>query len=168
VTFTGSLYALGYIRVFNRPQFSFLQGSLAVLILCLSFRLMPFPVKILEANIRYLDPSSIEAADLMMQGRTLAFRKVILPMLLPGVLIAWMVVFAFVLGEVDSVILLIPPGVEILSIKIYSLMHYGAGPVVAALSVMLVGMIIAVAVVVAAMARIVISGRLSQGLGDAR
>ena len=91
---------------------------------------------------------TIDAAGLMVKGKVRLFRKIIMPMLLPGICISWVVIFAFVFSEVDLGVLLIPPGIEILSIKIYSLMHYGAGPVVAALSIMLLGIIFIVAITI--------------------
>jgi iron(III) transport system permease protein len=52
--------------------------------------------------------------------------------------ICWIIVFIFSMGELGATLLVIPPGMGTISLKIYTLMHYGAGALVAALAIILV------------------------------
>ena len=51
----------------------------------------------------------------------------------------WIIAFILCMGELGSTLLVIPPGNGTISLKIYTLMHYGANEVVAALSLILIG-----------------------------
>ena len=55
------------------------------------------------------------------------------------------VAFVLSLGELGTTLLVIPAGWETLPLKIYNLMHYGAERMVAALSLVLVAIILAAA-----------------------
>ena len=54
--------------------------------------------------------------------------------------LAWLVVFVFSLGEFGVSLLVVPPGQATLPIRVYNLMHYGATDIVAALSLVALGL----------------------------
>jgi iron(III) transport system permease protein len=58
---------------------------------------------------------------------------VALPLRWPGVLAAGCVALILAIGELAATVLVVPPGVSTLSIRIFGLMHYGAEDRVAAL-----------------------------------
>jgi iron(III) transport system permease protein len=66
-------------------------------------------------------------------------------MLKQNVLAVFFIVFVLSLGELSTTLLIIPPGRETIPIKIYNLMHYGAEQEVAALCLILVGIIFSIA-----------------------
>ena len=59
-------------------------------------------------------------------------------MLRDGLAAAFVIVFILTMGELGVTLLVVPPGVETLPVRIYNLMHYGADAAVAALSLILV------------------------------
>ena len=54
---------------------------------------------------------------------------------------AFFIVFILAFGELGTTLLVMPPGRETIPIKIYNLMHYGAEDLVAALCIILIGLI---------------------------
>jgi len=65
------------------------------------------------------------------------------------VVAVWGLCFLFSFAEVDASVLLCPPGRTTLPVRLFSLMHYGPGRYVAALSVLTVIIILAAAAVIA-------------------
>jgi iron(III) transport system permease protein len=55
-----------------------------------------------------------------------------------GLIAAWIISFIFCMRELGATLLIVPPGKATLSVRIYSLMHYGAGNLVAALCIILI------------------------------
>ena len=51
----------------------------------------------------------------------------------------WIIAFILCMNELGVTLLVIPPGLGSISLKIYTLMHYGANKIVAALALMLIG-----------------------------
>ena len=61
-------------------------------------------------------------------GRSLwyAWRRGILPQVLPSVLVSFLLIFALSAGELGTTLLICPPGQATLTLKIYNYLHYGA------------------------------------------
>lgn len=77
-----------------------------------------------------------------------------LPCRIPALLLAWLVALAVALGELGASILVVPPGVTTLSIKIFSLLHGGVSEFeVAGICLSLVALFAAAAAAVAWLAR---------------
>lgn len=76
------------------------------------------------------------------------FFRVILPMMLKDITACIMMIFALAMGEYGVVLMLTPPGYQMVTIKIYNYIHYGASEIVFTLnmtvfiSVLLAGLII--------------------------
>jgi iron(III) transport system permease protein len=79
--------------------------------------------------------------------------KVVLPCRFWALAVAWLLAFALALGELGASILVVPPGVETLSIHIFGLLHYGVEDRVAAICLALIGLFAIVAAVVYGLAR---------------
>ncbi|MDQ3708538.1 MAG: ABC transporter permease subunit [Actinomycetota bacterium] len=75
-------------------------------------------------------------------GPTTTLRTVTIPLLLPALAGAWLVVFLFGLHEVTMSSLLYGPGSETLAVVILNLRQLGDVPVTAALAVLLTGMVL--------------------------
>jgi len=67
------------------------------------------------------------------------FRLVIWPQAARTVLATWYIVFLLCLWDVESMILIIPPGGETLALRIFNLLHYGHNAQVNALCLTLLG-----------------------------
>jgi iron(III) transport system permease protein len=94
------------------------------------------PVAVLLTAILYLvfRSQTDGVVVLMPVTRHDVFLKLRLPVNWPKWLLVWSILAALVLGELAMTILLVPPGVETVVIRIYNLMHYGDFSTVAFLS----------------------------------
>ena len=91
-----------------------------------------------------LDAARTDGAGLA--GRLL---RVAGPLCLPALGAAWGVGFALSLGELSATVLVVPPGTPPLSVRMLSLLHYGVEDRVAAIGLVLVGVALLIAGVVA-------------------
>ena len=92
--------------------------------------------------LRQVDASLEEAARITGAGWGAAIRRILLPLLRPSLLLGWLLVFIPSLSELSSTILLYSSGTETISVAIYRLNDMGQLEVVAALSVVLIGIIL--------------------------
>jgi len=126
------------IKLFNRPFLNFVYTTPIILIVGYMVRFSPFAIRVLCANISQIERDIEDASK--MEGAS--FRQtiihLIIPLCRPGLIISLAVVFALIMGELGMTILVIPPGKSTLILKIYTLMHYGAGKIVAGTSIILI------------------------------
>jgi len=134
----GTVYGIGLIRLWNRPGLDVVYSSWAILVIAMLARFCSFAVLILVSSIQQVDIQLDEAACMADVPWHRRLWQILLPINRPGLLIAWFVIFVLTVGELGTTLLVAPPGHEMLSVKIYSLMHYGANELVAALCVILI------------------------------
>src|SRR6185295_2711435 len=75
------------------------------------------------------------------------------PQIAPQVLVAGYVVYLLCLWDVESMVLVVPPGGETLALRIFNLLHYGHNAQVNALCLTLLGLAVLPLLVVAAFVR---------------
>ena len=68
------------------------------------------------------------------------FRFVVWPQIAPQMCAAWYVVYLLCLWDVESIVIIQPPGGETLALKIFNLLHYGYAAQVNALCLTLLGL----------------------------
>jgi ABC-type Fe3+ transport system permease subunit len=66
------------------------------------------------------------------------FSTITLPLIAPYIAGTGAVVFLLVLGEVDSLLLVSPPGFTTVPVRVYGLMHYGPSELVSSMAVLMV------------------------------
>ena len=143
----GTVVAISLILAFNSPTifsgYTVLVGSFWILPIAYFIRLYPLIVRSTAAALEQLDDSLIEAAETFGSGVYRKFRKVVLPIILPGVVSGSLLMMIAALGEFVSSILLYTYSTRPISIEILSqLRTYNFGPA-AAYSVVLLVMILA-------------------------
>ena len=91
-----------------------------------------------------LDSAAVDGA-----GPITQLWRIALPCRRRALVLAWIVALAVALGDLAASILVMPPGVTTLSIRIFNLLHYGVEDRVAGICLALIAMFAAVAAVVA-------------------
>lgn len=121
----GSLQAMGLLNAVNGSWAHWLSTSLLMPALGCAIHYMPIALIILVSTMKRIDRKSIELAVLYEQNR---YEKTLLElgMLLPGILSSFLLVFFLSFGEEGIMLVLMPPGAETVSVKIYNYLHYGA------------------------------------------
>lgn len=120
-----------------------LLGSLFALLLAYLVRFMAVAYGPLESSLARIRPSLPQAARSLGVGGPLLFLRVYLPLLVPGVLSAALLVFVDVLKEMPATLLMRPFGWDTLSVRIFEMTSEGewARAALPALTLVLVGLL---------------------------
>lgn len=143
---TGPLLGTGLIALWNHagPALVVFETVL-VLVLACGAKYLYFAYQGEKIALEELHPRPMEAAKVYNAGWVLRAAGVAVPMTAPALAGIWGLGFIFALRELDAAVMVAPPGITPLSIRIHSLMHYGPGPAVASLCLVMVGLLLAAA-----------------------
>lgn len=101
-------------------------------------RFLPLAVLAILVILRRLDPLLIDAARLSCPPGPRRWRQIEGPLTMPALMMAFGLVFAGSIGELEATLMIAPPGGGVLSMRIFNYLHYGASETVAALGLILV------------------------------
>ncbi|CAD5378061.1 Ferric iron ABC transporter, permease protein [Pseudomonas sp. OF001] len=120
-----------------------LLGSLAALLLAYLIRFMAVAYGPLEGSLARIRPSLPEASRSLGVGGVRLFGRVYLPLLVPGVLSAALLVFVDVLKEMPATLLMRPFGWDTLAVRVFEMTSEGewARAALPALTLVLVGLL---------------------------
>lgn len=137
------LVGIGMIETWNNPVTGPVYTSMAMPILVSLARFAPIAAILLYAQEARMDRALIDASRIMKTSSWNRFARVIIPLTIPGLVVSSAVIFALTVAELGASMLVTPPGQTTLIMKIYNYLHYGSSSGVAALSILLVAVIIA-------------------------
>jgi spermidine/putrescine transport system permease protein len=100
---------------------------------------IPFTLLILLARLEEFDYTIIEAARDLGATELQTLRKVIVPVLMPGILAGFLIAMTLSLDDFVITFFVTGPGSSTLPLHIYSMIRFGVSPVINALSMILVG-----------------------------
>ncbi len=139
----GVLLGIGLITVFNRPWFTVFYQSTGIVILALTIRYLALGWNTIRHAAQKVDRDLLDVARLDGASRWQTLRHALWPQIAPQVIAAWYIVFLLCLWDVESIILVVPPGGESLALRIFNLLHFGYNPQVNALCLTLLAVAIA-------------------------
>jgi ABC-type Fe3+ transport system permease subunit len=97
----------------------------AILVWLHSLRSLPFVLAVLWPMRRLVNRRLLEAARIDGAGAWARFRFVELPACRPGLMAALLIAAVISLGELSGSVMVTPPGQQPLSVRIFTLAHYG-------------------------------------------
>lgn len=131
------LLAAGLILVWNRPWLQWGYDSAFVLVLLWGVKFLPLAQRIVADHINQVPRQLEEAAQVCGLSWIQGVRRIVWPLSRGGFLVTWAVVYIFCLAELGGTLLVIPPGVDSLPIRLYNIMHYGASSLVAGIGLII-------------------------------
>jgi len=146
----GVLIGIALIKIFNRPVLVTFYQSIGICLLALVIRYFALAWTAARHAMASVDSDLTDAARLDGASRWQMFRFVIWPQIAPQVFAAWYVVYLLCLWDVESIVLVQPPGGETLALRIFNLLHYGHAAQVNALCLTLLGVAVLPLILVAA------------------
>jgi ABC-type Fe3+ transport system permease subunit/streptogramin lyase len=157
----GVLLGIGFIHVFNHDWTSMFYQSSGIVIFAFVIRYLAIGWRGTGVAAKKIDRDLIDVARL--EGATAGqmLRYVLWPQIARPVLVTWYVVFVLCLWDVESIILVVPPGGETLALRIFNLLHYGHNAQVNALCLLL----LVLALTPLILARLFSLARLRSGRG---
>lgn len=111
-----------------------IYGTLAILLLAYVGRYIPLGVRAANTSLRQIDSSLEESARILGASWGQTMRRVTLPLMRPGLMAGWLLVFVPVIQELSASILLFSSSTITLAVAVYNLYETGATERVAALA----------------------------------
>ena len=136
----GVLIGTSLIYVFNRPVLDAIYHSAAIVIIALTFRFLAVNWHAARTAMQRVDRDILDAVRLETGSRWETFRTAYWPQTAATFGAAWFVTYLFCLWEVETIIMIYPPGGETLALRIFNLLHYGHIAQVNALCLLLLGL----------------------------
>ncbi len=132
----GSVFALGFLLAFSQ-EVRFIFADRATFVIALAntpwilgiayaTKSLAVPMDGVSAAVRTVDRSMEEAARIAGAGWARTQLSVVLPLLRPALVAAWVLVFAGSFCEVSMSVLLRGPGTEVLGTRLFELLSYGS------------------------------------------
>ena len=138
----GVLIGIGLIYFFNRPVLVSFYQSAGIVVLAFVIRYAALGLTGARHALRSVDSDLTDAARLEGASRWQMLRYVQWPQIAPQLFAAWYVIYLLCLWDVESMVLIYPPGGETLALRIFNLLHYGYAGQVNALCLVLLGLAI--------------------------
>jgi iron(III) transport system permease protein len=113
-------------------------GTIWILLIAYVTRFMPYGMRYNSTSMLQIHKELEESASMSGASWAMTFRRVILPLLKPGLLAGWIYVLIVSIRELSSSILLYSPGTEVVSVMIWELWQNGQYVELSALAVMLI------------------------------
>ncbi|SHN31917.1 ABC transporter permease [Rhizobacter sp. OV335] len=115
------------------------SGSFSFLVFAHALIVTPYTLRLVVAALVGFDRSAEQAAASLGAGRFTVFRRITLPMILPGVTGGWMLAFINSFDEVTMSIFVTSPSTVTLPVRMYMYATESIDPLMAAVSALMVG-----------------------------
>ena len=137
----GLVLGVALLYVYLRVPLA-IYGTLWILFIAYMTRFMPYGMRYASTSMFQLGRELEESAQMSGAGWWQTFRRIVLPLLMPGLTAGWIYVLIVSVRELGSSVLLYSPGKEVLSIVIWEQYRNGELPQVATVGVMLIGALV--------------------------
>ncbi|PIE33704.1 ABC transporter permease [candidate division KSB3 bacterium] len=114
----GTVLGIGFIVAFNRKPI-YLVGTSAIIILSYFIRRLPYSVRSSASILRQIDPSLEEAGINLGSPPGRTFRKVTLPLMMPGIISGAIMSWVTAINELSSSIVLYVGNTMTMPVRIY-------------------------------------------------
>jgi iron(III) transport system permease protein len=135
----GIILGLGFLILAIRTP---LYGTLAIILIAYIARFFPFATRTVSAMLLAINPELEESARASGASWLQTMRHVLLPLLLPAIIAAWLMLFVIFIRELGATILLYAQGTETISVVLVILSEHGS-TYVAALAIIQLVMLLA-------------------------
>jgi iron(III) transport system permease protein len=132
----GIVVGIAFVAAFNSPPLA-LTGTAAIIILSIFIRRLPYSVRSSASALRQVSPSMEEAAISLGYSPLMAFVKVTVPLIIPGIIAGAMLSFVTAINELSSSLVLYVGGTVTMPVRIYIAINDGDYGTAAAMSTVL-------------------------------
>lgn len=139
----GVFVGLVLIWVLNRPGLGLLYPSTGLVVAALTIRYLGAGWHAAMTGHRTADADLADAVRLAGGSRWQVWRLGIWPQVRWPLVVGWYAVYLLSLWDVETLVLIMPPGAETLALRVFNLLHYGHNPQVNALCLILLGLALA-------------------------
>ncbi len=136
----GVLLGRSMIAAFNGTP---VYGTAAIVVLAFTLRYLALAWTAVAHARSAVDRDVIDAARVSGASGWPLFRRIVWPQIASQVAAAWYVTYLLCLWDVETLVLIYPPGGETLALRIFNLLHYGHNAQVNAMCVTLLALALA-------------------------
>ncbi|HLT03112.1 MAG TPA: iron ABC transporter permease [Geminicoccaceae bacterium] len=122
--FPGVVLAYGLLQAWINPPLV-LYGTIWILFIAYMTRYLPIGVRSTSATLVQIHPELEESSLACGASWLQTFKNVTLPLLRPGIVAGWILLFIAFSRELSASVLLYAPGTEVLSVVLYDLQQNG-------------------------------------------
>ncbi|HXJ16512.1 MAG TPA: ABC transporter permease subunit, partial [Candidatus Polarisedimenticolia bacterium] len=115
-----------------------IYGTLWILLIAYMTRFLPYGMRFNSASLLQLHKELEECSGLSGASWLTTFRRIVLPLLKPGLIAGWLYIVIVSVRELSSSILLYSPGTEVVSVVLWELWQNGQYVQLSALGVMMI------------------------------
>jgi iron(III) transport system permease protein len=139
----GPVMAVAMLWAYLNPPFV-LYGTLGILGVAYVTAYLPYGARMITTSFRQLSPEFERAASVCGAGRFARFRDILFPLVLPGVLAGWMLMFVAMVRELSASVFLFVPGTETAAVALLSMWQEGMFSNVCVLSLVIIALSVTV------------------------
>ncbi len=139
--FPAAAAGIGMIVLWNRGSFfEMVYTSLGFLLIAYFCRYVSFAFKPVWMVLQYIDHSFDESAQVSGISWWRRLLTILTPLSRKGLLAGWFLVYLFSITDLDTTLLVHPPGKGTLPVRIFNLLHFGRQEWVGALCIVLIAL----------------------------
>ncbi|MFD3449728.1 ABC transporter permease [Microbacteriaceae bacterium 4G12] len=132
---------VGLILFWNAPFMPLpIYNTSVMVIVTYVVLFLPYTVQYVKASLGQIDDSLLYAGNIFTGSPFYIFRKIIMPLIIPGILAGWAMTFIISIRELVASLLVVPPSVETSATFIYAQFEQGNVSVGMAMAVVSVGL----------------------------
>ena len=117
-----TIFGISLIKFYNHPILDFIYSGYAIILIGYVGKFSFISAKLIGNAIRQIPESLDEAAQIEGIKSFARLQKILIPLIMPTLFVAFIISFIFCLGELGITIMLYPPGTEIMPIKVFTIM----------------------------------------------
>ncbi len=126
---------VSFLRFFNQIG---LSGTFIGITMAHTILIMPYALRLVLASITGLPRDAEQAAETLGASRWIVFRRITLPLILPGIAGGWLLAFITSFDEVTMSIFVASPETMTLPVRMYHHIAQTIDPLIAAISTVLI------------------------------
>jgi iron(III) transport system permease protein len=139
----GLVLGVSLLSVYLRASWLPIYGTLWILFIAYLTRYMPYGMRYSSTSMFQIGRELEESAQMSGASWFQTFRRIVLPLLVPGFVAGWIYIVVVSFRELGSSVLLYSPGNEVLSIAIWEMYRNGQLTELSALGIMMIGGLVA-------------------------
>jgi iron(III) transport system permease protein len=143
MTFPGIVLGLALLFVYLRTPLP-IYGTLLILFVAYLTKYMPYGMRYAATSMYQINNELEESAQVAGAGWWQSFRRVVLPLLTPGLMAGWIYIATISVRELSSSLLIYSPGNEVLAVSMWFLYNEARTNELSALSVIIMAALVVI------------------------
>ncbi len=140
-TVPGIVMVVGLILLWNAPGMPIpIYNTSVMVVLTYVVFFLPYTVQYVKSGLQQIDTSLTQAGRVFGGTAWYTLRRVVLPLLIPGILAGWMMTFTISIRELVASLLILPPHMQVSATYIFAQFEQGEVAMGMAMAVISVGL----------------------------